>query len=293
MPTLHPKIAHVLSVKDRASTGATPSPDLQSNARRLISTYEMVMGIVFAGPEADEVAHGLHELHRPISGTMPDGPPYHAWNNDVWNWTWGGSILEGGIDIADAFGLFRTDDEREQAYRALVEIGRRYGVRSLPGTHADFLDYWTPVVEETLAVGPEVRFIVDHATTLAKPRGLGPCPPHLLWRLMSLPATRTIRVGILAGVPERFHSEMGLRITLLDRIERQIHALFWRSVPRPIAGWFAPTYFGCDAATAHPDGAPSTPVSSLPRAERPPTRNAIERTPTLTEPGATTRTENP
>lgn len=61
---------------------------------------------------------------------------------------------------------------------------------------------------------------------------------------MSLPATRTIRVGILAGVPERFHSEMGLRITLLDRIERQIHALFWRSVPRPIAGWFAPTYFG-------------------------------------------------
>lgn len=242
LPTLHPKIAHVLSEKDRALNGTDTLTDLQSTARRLISTYEMVMGIVFAGPEADDVAHGLYELHRPISGTMPDGSRYHAWNNDVWNWTWG-SILKGGIDIADAFKLFRTDDEREQAYRALNEIGRRYGVRSLPETYAAFLDYWTPVVEETLEVGPEVRFIVDHATTLAKPRGWERVPTPL-WRLLSLPATRTIRVGILAGVPQRFHADMGLRITLLDRIERRIHALFWRCVPRRISGTFAPVYFG-------------------------------------------------
>lgn len=242
MPTLHPKIAHVLSEKDRALNGTDTLPDLQSNARRLISTYEMVMGIVFAGPEADEVAHGLHELHRPISGTMPDGSRYHAWNNDVWNWTWG-SILEGGMAIADAFGLFRTDDEREQAYRALDEIGRRYGVRSLPDTYAAFVEYWTPIVEETLVVGPEVRFIVDHAMTLAKPRGWNRLPTPL-WRLISLPATRTIRVGVLAGVPQRFHADMGLRVTRLDRLERRLHALFWRCVPRPISGAFAPVYFG-------------------------------------------------
>lgn len=242
MPTLHPKIAHVLAEKDRAISGVDTLPDLQANARRLISTYEMVMGIVFAGPEADEVAHGLYELHRPIAGTMPDGSPYHAWNKDVWNWTWG-SILKGGLDIADEFRLFRTDDEREQAYRALNEIGRRYGVRGLPDTYSEFVDYWQPIVDDVLEVGPEVQFIVDHALSLAKPRGWGAVPDRV-WRVLSLPLTRTIRVGILAGVPEKFHAGMGLRMTGVDRAERRLHGLFWRTLPRPVSRAFAPTYFG-------------------------------------------------
>lgn len=242
MPTLHPKIAHVLSEKDRALNGSEGLPTLQATARRLISTYEMVMGIVFAGPEAEDVAHGLHELHRPIAGSLPDGSPYHAWNKELWNWTWG-SILKAGIDIAEEFALFRTADEREQAFLALREIGCRYGVRSLPDTYTDFLDYWQPFVDKTLAVGPGVQFIVDHALTLAKPRGWERVPTPL-WRIMSLPITRTIRVGILAGVPQKFHADMGLRITLVDRIERRIHGLFWRTLPRPVAGAFAPCYFG-------------------------------------------------
>ncbi|KXO92736.1 Uncharacterized protein conserved in bacteria (plasmid) [Tsukamurella tyrosinosolvens] len=242
MPTLHPKIAHVLSEKDRALNGSEGLPDLQATARRLISTYEMVMGIVFAGPEADDVAHGLYELHRPIAGSMPDGTPYHAWNKDVWNWTWG-SILKGGIDIAEEFGLFRTDGEREEAYRALTEIGRRYGVRGLPDTYADFVEYWQPIVDDVLAVSPEVRFIVDHALTLPRPRGWDAVPLPV-WQLLSLPLVRTIRVGILAGVPERFHDELGLRATAIDRIERELHGLFWRTLPRPVAGLFGPAYFG-------------------------------------------------
>lgn len=241
MPTLHPKIAHVLSEKDRALNGSDDLPTLQANSRRLISTYEMVLGIVFAGPEADEVAHGLYELHRPISGSMPDGSPYHAWNKDVWNWTWG-SILKGGLDIADEFGLFADDDEREEGYRALREIGIRYGVRALPETYAGFRDYWQPIVDDTLEVNPQVQFIVDHALNLAKPRGWGLVPTPL-WRLLSLPVTRTIRVGVLAGVPEKFHADLGLRTTGFDRWERRIHAALWRAIPMPIAGQFGPAYF--------------------------------------------------
>ncbi|NLG47679.1 oxygenase MpaB family protein [Gordonia sp. (in: high G+C Gram-positive bacteria)] len=242
MPTLHPKIAYVLSEKDRALNGNERLTDLQTMSRRLISTYEMVMGIVFAGPEADEVAHGLYELHRPIAGTMPDGTAYHAWNKDVWNWTWG-SILKGGLDIADEFGILRSDDEREQAYRALVEIGRRYGVLGLPETCQEFVEYWQPIVDDTLAVGPEVRFIVDHALAPAKPRGwdLVPMP---VWRALSLPAVRTLRVGVLAGVPEQFHAELNLRVTSIDRLERRLHGAFWRTVPRSVSGRFGPVYFG-------------------------------------------------
>lgn len=241
MPTLHPKIAHVLSEKDRALNGSEGLPTLQATLRRLISTYEMVMGIVFAGPEADDVAHGLYELHRPIAGTMPDGSPYHAWNKDVWDWTWG-SILKGGLDIADTFRLFRDDDERQAAYRGLVEIGVRYGVRGLPDTYDEFVAYWQPIVDDTLAVGPEVRFILDHALDPAPPRGFG-WLPRPLWRLMALPLLRIIRVGVLAGVPEKFHADMGLRTTAIDRIERRVHGFFWRHVPRRVSGNFAPAYF--------------------------------------------------
>ena len=241
MPTLHPKIAHVLSEKDRTLNGSESLPTLQAASRRLISTYEMVLGIVFAGPEADDVAHGLHELHRPIAGTMPDGTPYHAWNKDVWNWTWG-SILKGGLDIADEFGIFRDVSEREQGYRALNEIGRRYGVRSLPETYAEFCTYWQPIVDSELAVGPEVRFIVDNALHPPKPRGWGRMPEPV-WRVVSLPLTRTLRVGVLAGVPAKFHAEMGLRTTVVDSIERRIHGAFWRLLPLKVAGQFAPIYF--------------------------------------------------
>lgn len=242
LPTLHPKIGHVLSEKDRALNGSEQLETLQDSARRLISTYEMVMGIVFAGPEGDEVAHGLHELHRPVAGTMPDGSGYHAWNSDVWNWTWG-SILKGCLDIADTFGLHRDVAEREAAYRGLNEVGRRFGVRGLPDTYDEFLTWWQPIVADVLAVNPQVQFIADHALNLAKPRGwrLVPMP---VWRLLSLPLARSIRVGVLAGVPERFHADMGLRTTAIDRLERCLHGAFWRAVPRSVSGRFAPTYFG-------------------------------------------------
>lgn len=241
MPTLYPRIAHVLSEKDRALNGTEDLPTLQAASRRLISTYEMVMGIVFAGPESDDVAHGLHELHRPIAGSMPDGSSYHAWNKDMWNWTWG-SILKGGLDIADEFRLFRDDREREEAYRGLNEVGRRFGVRSLPDTYDEFVAYWQPIVEETLQVNPQVQFIVDHALHPPKPRGWG-LVPMPLWRLISLPLTRTLRVGVLAGVPERFHAQMGLRTTRVDLLERRLHGTFWRAVPRSLAGQFGPAYF--------------------------------------------------
>lgn len=241
MPTFYPRIAHVLSEKDRTLNGSVKLTTLQESSRRLRSTYEMVAGIVWAGPQGDDVAHGLYELHRPIAGTMPDGTRYHAWNADMWNWTWG-SILKGIIDVTDAFKLLHGDDEREAAYQALNELGRRFGVNGLPDDYAGFLEYWQPIVDSQLEANPQVQFILDNALNLPKPRGWDRVPMPL-WRLISLPATRTLRVGILAGVPEKLHPLVGLRITRIDRIERQLHGLFWRSIPRSRSGQFGPKYF--------------------------------------------------
>lgn len=240
MPTLHPKIAHVLSEKDRSISGAVPITSLEDGARRLISTYEMVLGIVFAGPEAEEVAHGLNELHRPVSGSMPDGSAYHAWNKDVWNWTWGG-ILKGGLDIYEELVGFKGD-QQEQAYLAMREIGSRYGVRHLAPTYAEFEAYWTDIVENQLVVGPEVQFIVDHGLTLAKPRR-GAWIPTPIWRLLALPLERTLRVGVLIAVPEKFHEELGLRTTRVDLLERRLHGTVMRLLGINVGGQFGPAYF--------------------------------------------------
>lgn len=239
MPTLHPKIAHVLSEKDRSINGSVVM-DLQAAARRLVSTYEMVMGIVFAGPERDEVAYGLNELHRPIAGSMPDGSTYHAWNKDVWNWTWGG-ILKGGLDIYDELVGF-TGDQREQAYQAMRELGMRYGVRDLARTYAEFDVYWRDVVDNVLEVGPEVHFILRHGLQPDRPGGWQWLPMPL-WRLLSLPLARTLRVGVLIAVPERFHEELGLRTTRLDLLERRLHGLAMRLLGIRVSGMFGPTYF--------------------------------------------------
>ncbi len=240
MPTLHPKIAHVLSEKDRSINGSVATMTLQDGARRLISTYEMVMGIVFAGDEREEVAYGLNELHRPVAGSMPDGSSYHAWNKDVWNWTWGG-ILKGGLDIYEELVGFEGT-QREEAYQALNELGRRYGVRHLPATYDEFVTYWDDIVENTLAPGPEVQFIVDHGLRLDKPRGFGWLPTPA-WRVASLPLARTLRVGVLIAVPERFHEELGLRTTRLDLLERRLHGAAMRAIGWRRAGSFGPAYF--------------------------------------------------
>lgn len=239
MPTLHPKIAHVLSEKDRSINGSVEMT-LQAGARRLFSTYEMVMGIVFAGPERDEIAHGLNELHRPVAGKMPDGSAYHAWNKDVWNWTWGG-ILKGGLDIYDELVGF-TGTQREEAYQAMRELGTRYGVRHLAPTYDEFEAYWNDIVENELAMGPEVRFILDHGLTLDKPAGFGWLPAPV-WRLASLPLARTLRVGVLIAVPERFHEEMGLRTTRVDVLERRLHGVVMKGLGIRVAGSFGPAYF--------------------------------------------------
>ncbi len=265
MPTLHPKIAHVLSEKERVLNGTVPVMTLQDGARRLFSTYEMVMGIVFAGPEADEVAHGLNELHRPIAGSMPDGSSYHAWNKDVWNWTWGG-ILKGGLDIYDELVGF-TDDEREQAYLAMRALGRRYGVRHLAPTYAEFEIYWKDVVENTLEVGPEVRFILDNSLNLPKPRG-GQWIPAPLWRLMALPLERTLRVGVLIAVPEKFHEDLGLRTTQVDLAERRLHGLLMRAVGIRAGGQFGPVYFALRRRFGNPGWRTVYSRASLEKARR-------------------------
>ena len=241
MPTLHPKIAHVLKEKDRSISGDVPITHLQDGARRLFSTYEMVMGIVFAGSEREEVAHGLYELHRPVAGTFEDGSAYHAWNKDIWNWTWGG-ILKGGLDVWETLVGWKDEQQAQDAYAALRELGRRYGVRHLPESYADFCVYWEDVVEYQLEVGPEVEFIIKHGLSLDKPRGFDWLPMPV-WRAVSYPVASCLRQGVLIAVPEKFHAELGLETTRRDLLERKVHARVMKTLGWNAGGHFGPAYF--------------------------------------------------
>lgn len=247
MPTLHPKIAHVLAEKDRILNGSAPADSAQKGLRRMVNTYEMVAGIIYNGDEGIEVAHGLYELHRPVSGTFEDGKRYHAWNADMWTWTWG-SIMKAGFDVyeqlhgrkAPAGWTFET--YMEQAYQGGVTLGNLFGVRHLPATFADFQLYWDDIVLHTLADNPQAREIVTLALNPPKLEQLQ-WLPEPAWRVVSLPIARLIRTGILMGVPDSAHPLLGIERTRLDRAELVLHQAFWRSIPHPILAKFAPAYF--------------------------------------------------
>ncbi len=247
MPTLHPKIAHVLKEKDRILNGSQPADTAQKGLRRMVNTYEMVAGIIYNGDEGLEVAHGLFELHRPVAGKFEDGKRYHAWNADMWTWTWG-SIVKAGFDIyVELHGRGPVkgqpfDEFMEQAYQGGVALGQLFGVRHLPGTYAEFEQYWDEIVRTTLEDNPQARYIVANALQPPKFEQLQWLPDPA-WRVLSLPVARVIRAGILLGVPDSAHPLIGVERTRLDQAELLLHKAVWRSLPRPLLSKFAPAYF--------------------------------------------------
>lgn len=247
MPTLHPKIAHVLKEKDRILNGDQPADTLQKGLRRMVNTYEMVAGIVYGGDEGLEVAHGLYELHRPIAGKFEDGKRYHAWNADMWTWTWG-SIVKAGVDVyVELYGRKAPpgkdfDEYIQQAYQGGVALGELFGVRHLPATFAEFERYWDDIITGLITDNPQARSIVTQAFDPPKPAGMQWLPSPV-WRTATWPLVRVIRAGVLMGVPDAAHPLLGLERGRLDRAELVVHRAIWRSIPRRVQQRFAPAYF--------------------------------------------------
>ena len=85
---LIPKSARGVEEHERLVNGSIPDLGVEHIIGRLTDTIDLLFGAVFAGSESKQAAQALHELHRTVTGKMPDGSIYHAWNKDTWRNTW-------------------------------------------------------------------------------------------------------------------------------------------------------------------------------------------------------------
>ncbi|MGQ0622456.1 MAG: oxygenase MpaB family protein [Panacagrimonas sp.] len=209
---------------------------------RLFDTADMVVGQVFAGDERPVVAHAIHELHRHVEGKLQDGSRYHAWNKDLWAWTWAGIVKP----IMDTYGALRgypSEAFRQDVYTGFLQLGAGFRVQGLPPRYADFEIYWRqtwlPAMQDQTQAA---RFIVKLVQTPPMPAN-APWLPRPAWQAMTWPLRHLLWTGMLLVTPPEMERMLGIERTRGDRVSLALHHALWRRVPRVISARVTERFF--------------------------------------------------
>lgn len=209
---------------------------------RLSDTVDFVIGIIFSGEERPLVAHAIYELHRHIEGKLLDGTKYHAWNKDIWAWTWAG-ILKPIMDVHQELRGFKSEAFRQDVYTGLLQVGALFNVRGLPKQYSDFEVYWQkewiPLLQSETESG---RFIAGQIRKPAKPR-FAPWIPTPIWQLTTWPLRNVLWAGYFMAAPPEVDKVLNITRTRGDRISMKIHRTVWRFVPHFMTHHWISTYF--------------------------------------------------
>lgn len=214
-----------------AKTSARAQLRFEGAMRRLIDTADMVVGQVFAGEERPLVAHAIHELHRHVEGKLKDGSRYHAWNKDLWAWTWAGIVKP----LMDTYGQLRgyeSDAFRQDVYTGFLQLGASFHVRGLPALYADFERYWQdtwlPAMQDKTQAA---RFIVQVARQPPRPAA-APWLPQPAWQALTWPLRHLLWTGMLLVTPPEMERMLGIERTRSDRAALAVHRALWQRLPR-------------------------------------------------------------
>ena len=202
---------------------------------RLFDTADMVVGQVFAGDERPIVAHAIHELHRHIEGRLHDGSRYHAWNKDLWAWTWAG-IIKPIMDTYAELRGFESEDFRQDVYTGFLQLGSSFRVQGLPSRYVDFENYWQqtwlPAMQDQTQAA---RYIVSLARTAPKP-AMARWLPQPAWQAITWPLRHLLWTGMLLVVPAEMERMLEIERTRGDRVSLALHRALWRRMPRALSG---------------------------------------------------------
>ena len=209
---------------------------------RLFDTADMVIGQVFAGDERPLVAHAIHELHRHVEGKLHDGSRYHAWNKDLWAWTWAG-ILKPIMDTYDELRGFESEAFRQDVYTGFLQLGASFRVRGLPDRYADFEIYWQqtwlPAMQDQTQAA---RFIVQMAQSPPKPKSAS-WLPQPAWQAVTWPLRHVLWTGMLLVTPPEMEQMLGIERSHSDRASLAVHRALWRRLPRAMGARVAERMF--------------------------------------------------
>lgn len=212
---------------------------------RLFRTLDYTTVMVYGGAEAaGAMGRRIHEMHKHIKGTKPDGERYYALEPEAYAWvhaTLAYSIVAG----SERFARRLSRGEIERFYGEWLRIGRLIGVREgeLPEGWSEFRAYFDRMVDERLENNPTVHAVL---ATLAKPT-----PPPLpmltepVWRVGSAPIARLGALATVGLLAPRLRRRLGLEWTRAQEAElRALAAISRRVTPLMPASLrcFGPAY---------------------------------------------------
>lgn len=198
-----------------------------------VSTLRFVYGM---GRGAHAEGNRLLELHKQIKGVDEHGRRYHALNPQAYAWVHL-TLAKFMVDTAATFGTPMTQDELSRMWTEFRAIGRALGIRDqhLPATWRAAEELFDETVRTTLEANQSTTDVLQALTTPTKPSRFLPDP---LWRLVSTPAGKLVRLTTVGTLPPLLRERMGLAWTerdqrRLDRLARLVGGLH-RRLPQPL-----------------------------------------------------------
>ena len=186
---------------------------------RLLRTLDFTNLLLYGGPEAARVTgERLREMHKRIKGVAPDGTRYHALEPEAYAWVHA-TLAWVIVDAHRTFGRRMRADQREQFWAEWRALGGllRVRERDLPATWAEFSSYVDHMVDERLSDNDVVQTVLRTLSAPSEPPA--PWLPDAAWKVLRLPAARTLELSTAALLPARLRERVGLRLSERDRIE--------------------------------------------------------------------------
>jgi uncharacterized protein (DUF2236 family) len=212
---------------------------------RLLRTLDYTTVMVYGSAElAGPMGRRIHDMHKHIKGTKPDGERYFALEPEAYAWvhaTLAQSIVAG----SERFARRMSPEEVERFYAEWLGVGRLIGVPvgELPETWSGFRAYFDRMIDERLEGNETVHTVLR---TLAKP--IAPPLPMLtdpVWRVARLPIARLGALATVGLLPPRLRERLGLRWSAAQALElRALAALSRAATPLMPASLrcFGPSY---------------------------------------------------
>lgn len=242
--TLSPEGGKGVDDHDRvASLAVRDEVRLEDMLIRLVDTLDLVIGIVFAGDEQPIVAQSLRELHRHIEGHLSDGQRYHAWERNLWAWSWAG-IIKPIMDTREQLRGFESEHFKQDAYTGFLQIGALIGVKGLPETYDDFEicweQTWLPYLDTSHSQA--AHFLLEQSLNPTRPR-LAPWLPRPVYLALSCPVRNFMRTSLLMVSPPEIDQALGIVRTRADERSVRIHRKVWTTVPSVVTKRWGAAYF--------------------------------------------------
>ena len=110
-----------------------------------------------------------------MKGTDSAGRRYRALDPEAYHWVHA-TLVKGPVDAQSVFGKGMTEQEAEEYYREMRDVGRVWGLKytdDLPPDWAAFTAYYDDMVDNRLEYNQSVRDVVDE---LIHPPAVPPAP---------------------------------------------------------------------------------------------------------------------